>query len=277
MKIDSHQHFWIYNSSEYGWIDDNMKVLKRDYLPSDLQVHLADAGFSGTIAVQARQTIEETRWLLGLADTNSFIKGVVGWVDLCSSDKLKQQLDEFCRSEKLVGVRHVVHDEPDDNFMLRDDFLKGINVLKSYNLAYDLLLFPRHLPVACRVVSMFPDQKFVLDHIAKPRIKEHLINPWKKNILRLAEHSNVWCKLSGMVTETDPENWKPGDFRPYLDVVFKAFGPERLMTGSDWPVCLLSGKYKEVVAIVGSYISAMSAEVQEKILGLNCKAFYGIK
>jgi L-fuconolactonase len=276
MKIDAHQHFWIYNSRDYGWISEKMKIFRRNYLPSDLQPQMAEAGFSGTIAVQARQTVEETRWLLDLADNNSFIRGVVGWVDLCSADNLKQQLDYFCRSEKLVGVRHVVHDEPDDNFMLRDDFLKGISLLKSYNMTYDLLLFPKHLPVACKVVSMFPDQRFVLDHISKPRIKEHVITPWKEDILKLAQNKNVWCKLSGMVTEADPGNWNPGVFRPYLDVVLKAFGPERLMTGSDWPVCLLSGGYKEVVSVVEDYISSMPVQVREKILGLNCKEFYGV-
>lgn len=277
MKIDAHQHFWIYNSKDYSWIDDSMKALRRDCLPADLKTQLKEAGFSGTIAVQARQTVEETRWLLGLADSNSFIKGVVGWVDLCSEDDLKEQLDEFCRSEKLVGVRHVVQDEHDDNFMLRDDFLKGLGMLKKYDLTYDLLLFPKHLPVACRVVSMFPDQKFVLDHISKPPIKTHETGQWKDDIMKLAEFSNVWCKLSGIVTEADPRNWKPEEFGPYLDIVFKAFGPERLMTGSDWPVCLIAGGYKEVMAIVEIYISEMSPDVRDKILGLNCKEFYAIE
>ncbi len=276
MKIDAHQHFWVYNSKEYSWIDDSMKVLRRDYLPADLKTHLKEAGFSGTVAVQARQTVEETRWLLDLADKYDFIRGIVGWVDLCSADDLGEQLDEFCRSEKFVGVRHVVHDEPDDNFMMRDDFLKGLGMLKSYGLTYDLLLFPRHLPVAHRVVSMFPDQKFVVDHISKPPIKNHLIGQWKNDIMKLAEFSNVWCKLSGMVTEADPRNWKPEEFHPYLDIVSEAFGPERLMAGSDWPVCLLAGEYKEVMAIVDNYFSEMSPEVRERILGLNCKEFYGI-
>jgi L-fuconolactonase len=277
MKIDAHQHFWIYNSKEYGWIDDSMKVLKSNYLPADIQPELIKAGFSGTVAVQARQNIGETRWLLDLSDKYGFIKGVVGWVDLRSISDLTEQLDEFCRSKKLVGVRHVVHDEPDDNFLLRDDFLKGINILKNYNLTYDLLLFPKHLPVAERVVSMFPGQKFVLDHMSKPLIKDNIISPWKEDIIRLAEHKNVWCKLSGMVTEADRKKWKQEDFRPYLDVVYNAFGPERLMNGSDWPVCRLAGEYKEVTGIVESYISEMPSEVQEKILGLNCKEFYGIE
>jgi len=276
MKIDAHQHFWIYNSSEYGWIDDSMKVLKRDYLPGDLRPELAKASFSGTVAVQARQSVEETRWLLQLAGQSDFIKGVVGWINLCSESDLKRELDEFCKSEKLVGVRHVVHDEPDDNFMLRDEFLKGISLLKEYNLTYDLLLFPKHLPVAQIIVSMFPEQKFVLDHISKPLIKEHIIYSWKEGIFRLANHENVWCKLSGMVTEADWKNWKSDDLNPYLDIVFEAFGTDRLMTGSDWPVCRLAGEYRDVLGIVEEYVSGMPAGIQQKILGMNCIDFYGL-
>lgn len=276
MKIDAHQHFWVYSSSEYGWIDDQMTVLKSDYLPADLKTELESSGFSGTVAVQARQSVEETRWLLQLASQYDFIKGVVGWLDLCSESELKKQLDEFCKSEKLVGVRHVVHDEPDENFMLRDEFLKGISLLKEYNLTYDLLLFPKHLPVAQIIVPMFPEQKFVLDHISKPLIKDHIINPWKEDIFRLANNENVWCKLSGIVTEADPGNWKSYDFNPYLDIVFEAFGPDRLMTGSDWPVCLLAGEFKDVLGIVEEYISGMPVAIQQKILGRNCIDFYGL-
>lgn len=274
MNIDAHQHFWIYNSAEYGWIDESMKVLKRDYLPDDLLPELKKSGFGGSVVVQARQTPEETRWLLNLAGQYDFIKGVVGWVDICSESRLKKELDEFCKSVKLVGVRHVVHDEPDDNFMLRDDFLKGIGILKDYNLTYDLLLFPKHLQVAEKVVSLFPDQKFVVDHISKPFIKDHIVSPWKEDMIKLARHNNVWCKLSGMVTEADISNWKPEDFNPYLDIVFEAFGPERLMTGSDWPVCRLGGEYGDVTGIVHRYLSGMPSEVREKVLGKNCTEFY---
>lgn len=276
MKIDAHQHFWIYNSAEYGWIDESMKVLKRDYLPDDLLPELKKSGFGGSVVVQARQTPEETRWLLNLAGKFEFIKGVVGWVDLCSESRLKKDLDEFCKSGKLVGVRHVVHDEPDDNFMLRDDFLKGISIIKDYNLTYDLLLFPKHLPVAENVVSMFPDQKFVIDHISKPFIKDHIVNPWKEDIIKLARHNKVWCKLSGMVTEADISNWKPEDFDPYLDIVFEAFGPERLMIGSDWPVCRLAGEYRDVIDVVKEYLAGMPSEAVENVLGKNCTTFYGL-
>ena len=277
MKIDAHQHFWLYNRTDYGWIDERMKVIRRNFLPGDLKHELKKTGMSGSVVVQARQSVEETRWLLQLAGQYDFIKGVVGWVDLTSENELKGQLDEFCKSEKFVGVRHVVHDEPEDNFMLRDGFLKGISLLKEYKLTYDLLLFPKHLPVAEKVVSMFPEQKFVLDHISKPLIKDQIISPWKEDLSRLAEYTNVSCKLSGMVTEAEWENHKPEDFYPYLDIVFEAFGTSRLMTGSDWPVCLLAGEYADVIGIVKGYISKMSDYIREKILGMNCIEFYGLK
>ncbi len=277
MKIDAHQHFWIYDQAEYGWIDDRMKVLKRNYLPVDLQPELKRSGFSGSVAVQARQSLEETRWLLELSGQYDFIKGVVGWVDLCNEDELKRQLDKFCKSQKLVGVRHVVHDEPEDDFMLRDDFLKGISLLKEYNLTYDLLLFPKHLPLAEKVVSMFPGQRFVLDHISKPQIKNHIFSPWEEDIRKLAGHKNVWCKLSGMVTEADWKNHEPEIFKPYLDIVFEAFGTDRLMTGSDWPVCRLAGEYGEVTGIIEDYIKDMPIVIRQKITGENCIGFYDLK
>lgn len=276
MRIDAHQHFWSYNMDEYGWIGDNMALLKRDFLPPDLKSELVNAGFDGSVSVQARQTIEETRWLLELSEKFDFIKGVVGWVDLRSEDSLRRQLDEFCKSIKFVGVRHVVHDEPEDNFMLHDEFLKGISILKEYDLTYDLLLFPKHLPVARVVVEMFPDQKFVIDHISKPLVKSHILDPWKEDIKAIAEFSNVYCKLSGMVTEADWEKWKPDDFQPYLDVVSNAFGTDRIMTGSDWPVCLAAGSYKDVIAVIENYIAGFPMQVQEKILGSNCSEFYNL-
>jgi len=276
MKIDAHQHFWMFNDNEYSWIDDRMLMLKRNYLPEDLQPELLKSGFSGSVVVQARQTVEETLWLLNLANQHDFIKGVVGWIDLCSENELRHQLDEFSKSQKFVGVRHVVHDEPEDNFMLRDDFLKGISLLKEYDLTYDLLLFPKHLPVAQVVVAMFPEQKFVLDHIAKPLINNQIISPWKEDIISLAAQRNVYCKISGMVTEADLDKWKTEDFIPYLDIVFKAYGNNRVMIGSDWPVCLLAGKYENVMDITNNYISDMPADIQQKILGKNCIEFYGL-
>jgi len=276
MKIDAHQHFWIYNSTEYSWINDSMNVLKRNFLPQDLLIEINNASFDGTVAVQARQTINETKWLLKLADEYDFIKGVVGWVDLCSADELKKQLDGFCKSPKFVGVRHVVQDEPDLNFMLRDEFLNGLSILKDYNLTYDLLLFPKHLQVANKVVKMFPEQKFVLDHIAKPFIKNKVIDPWHEDILKLAENKNVGCKLSGMVTEADWQNWSASDFYPYLNIIFEAFGTDRLMIGSDWPVCTLAGNYSAILNIVIDYLNDFNAIDKEKILGSNALNFYNL-
>ncbi|MDX9947036.1 MAG: amidohydrolase family protein [Bacteroidales bacterium] len=277
MKIDAHQHFWIYNSSEYGWIGHNMDILKRNYTPEDLCNELIKAGYSGSVAVQARQSVEETRWLLELAGKHDFIRGVVGWADLSGKDDLRRQMDDFCRNEKFVGLRHVIHDEPDDNFMLHDDFLKGISILKEYDLTFDLLLFPMHLPVAQLLVSLFPEQKFVLDHISKPLIRNNVVSPWREDITRLAQNENVWCKLSGMVTEAESKNCDHEDFKPYLDVVFEAFGAERLMIGSDWPVCRLAGEYQDVVGIVEEYISGMSDDLRTGITGENCINFYGLE
>lgn len=275
MRIDAHQHFWKYNSDEYSWISPDMKVLRDDFLPDKLLPELDEAGIEGTVVIQARQTLEETRWLLQLSEENSFIKGVVGWVDLCSGN-LKEQLDEFTRFSKFKGVRHVIHDEPDESFMLRRDFLNGISILQNYNLTYDLLLFPKHLPVAGRLVSMFPGQKFVLDHISKPLIRQRIVTPWKDDLLRIAEHNNIFCKISGMVTEADRFRQKDTDFYPYLDIVFKAFEPERLMFGSDWPVCLLVQPYQHVAGLVEGYLSKMSPAIRQNIMGESCCRFYGL-
>ena len=274
-RLDSHQHFWHYNPTEHVWMTDRMTVLKRDFLPGELQPLLASSGFDGSIAVQARQNLEETRWLLELAASHPFIKGVVGWVDLRSPD-LPAQLERFSKHPKLVGVRHVVHDEPDDEFMLGPDFRRGIASLAEFGLTYDLLLFPKHLPVAVKLVEEFPGQPFVLDHIAKPGIAEGRISPWRENLQLLAEFPHVCCKLSGMVTEAKWHHWQERDFHPYLEIVIAAFGPERVMIGSDWPVCTLSGDYLSTLHIVTDYVRRFSPEVQAAILGANCARFYGI-
>jgi L-fuconolactonase len=272
MRLDSHQHFWRYSPTEHTWMTHQMQALKQDFLPHDLKPLLDAIQFDGCIAVQARQTLEETRWLLELAEQYPFIKGVVGWVDL-RSDRLTEQLERFAQHPKLVGVRHVVHDEPDDNFMLRPDFRRGIAQLLDFNLTYDLLLFPKHLQVAVQLVKEFPQQPFVLDHLAKPKIAEQLLSPWREDLHQLATFPNVFCKLSGMVTETNWKQWRPVDFHPYLDVVFEAFGPTRLMIGSDWPVCTLSAEYAPMMKIVMDHIPI---ESQPAILGDNCARFYQI-
>jgi L-fuconolactonase len=276
MRLDAHQHFWKYNAAEYGWIDDQMAALRRDFLPHDLQPLLASEGFDGSIAVQARQSLEETRWLLELAAHNNIVKGVVGWVDLCSAD-LPAQLSQFAQNPKLVGVRHIVQGEPDDEFVMRPEFRRGIASLRNYELAYDILIFPRQLPAAVKLVREFPDQRFVLDHIAKPPIAQGLLTPWDSGIQELAKSNNVWCKLSGMVTEARWDGWKPQDFRPYLDVVLKTFGSARLMIGSDWPVCTASAPYGRTMGLVRDYIASLTSNEQEAILGANCATFYGLK
>jgi L-fuconolactonase len=273
MKIDSHQHFWRYNNTEFGWINDEMAVIRRDFLPNDLLPELKQIGFDGSINVQARQNLDETRWLLVMADNNDFIKGVVGWVDLCSA-VIENQLASFSQNPKFVGVRHVVHDEPDDNFMARADFQYGISLLEKYGLTYDILIFPKHLKLANELVAKFPNQKFVLDHIAKPFIKDKVYSPWDKDISSLAKNPNVYCKLSGMVTEADWKNWKPSDFKYYLDIIFEAFGEDRIMIGSDWPVCTVAGKYQDIMKIVMNYFGNMDIKISEKILGENCFNFY---
>ncbi|HEX4283839.1 MAG TPA: amidohydrolase family protein [Terracidiphilus sp.] len=273
LRLDSHQHFWKYSSADYGWIDDAMLVLKRDFLPADLVSLLKKNGLDGSIAVQARQSLEETRWLLDLARENDFIRGVVGWVDL-RSPQLNDRLDEFAGDTKLVGVRHVVQDEPDDQFMLQPEFRHGIAQLARYGLVYDLLLHPRHLPIAVELVREFPAQSFVLDHIAKPPIAAGTLETWSRDIRALAQFPNVACKLSGMVTEARWHAWKQDDFTPYLDVVAESFGPSRLMIGSDWPVCTLSADYETTMQIVRDRIAGLSAEDQDAILGGNCARIY---
>lgn len=276
MRLDAHQHFWKYSPEEYEWINEKMAVLQRDFLPEDLRPLLAAEGFDGSIAVQARQSLEETRWLLELAAHNDIVKGVVGWVDLRSHD-LSAQLHQFAQNPRLVGVRHVVQDEPDDDFMLRPEFRRGIARLAEYGLAYDILIFPRQLQAALKLVREFPNQRFVVDHIAKPPIAEGRTTPWDSGMRELATADNVWCKLSGMVTEARWSDWKAGDFQPYLEVVLNAFGAARLMIGSDWPVCTVAATYGETMTLVRDYIGQLTSSEQEAILGGNCARFYGVK
>ena len=265
MIIDAHHHLWRYNSREYGWMDASMSMLKRDYLPEDLEKELKAAGVGGTVVVQARQNLEETRWLLELADRYSFILGVVGWFDLCSP-YLVQQLRDFVAHPKLVGARHVIHDEPDDDFMFRSDFKTGLVYLGAYGLTYDLLLFPRHIGPAVTLVNSFPRLRFVLDHLGKPKISSGELEPWKEDITRLAQYPNVWCKLSGMVTEADMENWNYRDLLPFMETVLEVFGPRRIMLGSDWPVCKLAGEYSQVMQIVQEFIGSLDQVDWERML-----------
>ncbi len=276
MKIDSHQHFWNYSAAEYPWIGSGMERLTRDYLPADLAAVAGAEGVEGSVAVQARQSLAESRWLLGLAEEHPLIRGVVGWVDL-RSEGVATVLAELSTHGKFVGVRHVVQDEPDLRFLLGADFVRGVRQLRPFGLTYDLLLYPPQLPAAVELVAMLPEQPFVLDHLAKPRIKTGGIQPWRRDIEALARHGNVCCKVSGMVTEAAWRGWKAADFRPYLDVVLEAFSPERLMFGSDWPVCLLAGEYADVVGIASDFVSRLSATEQSLLWGGTATRFYGLR
>ncbi|TXD46781.1 amidohydrolase family protein [Polaribacter sp. IC073] len=275
MKIDAHQHFWQFNPQRDAWINEEMAVLKRDFLPEDLQPILKTNNIDGCIAVQADQSEKETEFLLGLAKDNSFIKGVVGWLDLCS-DTIDERLAYYSKYEKLKGLRHIVQAEP-AGFMLRKDFQRGIKALEKYNLTYDILVHYNQLEEVVEFVREFPNQKFVLDHIGKPSIKVGEIDTWKIQIEALATFPNVYCKASGLVTETSFNNWSYTDFVPYLEVVFNSFGVDRVLFGSDWPVCLLSGNYEKVLAIIERYILKFSVTEKELIMGKNAVAFYNLK
>ncbi len=275
MNIDSHQHFWQYTPMDYPWIDDHMSVLKHDFLPEDLQPYLTENNVQGCVSVQAQQTEAETVFLLQLAERYDFIKGVVGWVDLCA-DNAAKRLKALAKNRYLKGIRHIVQDEPDSRFMLRPDFQRGISHLARLGLTYDILIFPKHLESASHLISAFPNQPFVVDHIAKPYIKDGLIDEWKRDISKLAYFDNVHCKISGMVTEADWQNWTNEDFTPYIDVVVNAFGIDRLMFGSDWPVCLLAAEYGSMKKIVDEYFASFSRAEKEKFFGTNAINFYSL-
>ena len=272
-KIDSHQHFWKYHPVKDAWISDEMNVIQRNFLPEDLKPLLQENGFDGCISVQADQSEEETHFLLELAKDNDFIKGVVGWIDL-RNPNLKSRLDYFSQFKKLKGFRHIVQAETEDDFLLRNDFCNGIAQLEQYNYTYDILILPKHLPFAVEFVKQFPKQKFVIDHLAKPNFKQAYFADWEKGITAIAECENVYCKVSGLVTEADWNNWNETDFTYCLDVVTEAFGVNRLLFGSDWPVSLLAATYKESCAIVEQCFSKFSKEEQQRIWGANAIEFY---
>ena len=273
MIIDSHHHFWKYDPVEYDWIDDSMKVIRKDFLPKNLKTTFQEAGVDGAISVQARQSIEETDWLIGMAHQNEFIKGVVGWLPLIQGN-IEEYLEKYVDEEKLKGVRHVIQGEPDPEFMLRKDFNHGISLLKKYSLAYDILIVERQLPNTIRFVDQHPDQLFVLDHIAKPLIVRNELSPWKENIQELAKRENVNCKISGMVTEADYQKWTPSQLLPYFEVIMKAFGPDRLLFGSDWPVCLVATTYTNWMNLVRKNIASYTETEQAKIMGENALRLY---
>jgi L-fuconolactonase len=276
MRIDAHQHFWRFDAQRDSWITDEMSVIKRDFLPSDLQPELVANGIDGTIAVQADQSEAETQFLLDLAAQNSSITGVVGWVDL-RSPSLGERLEHLSQFEKLCGFRHVVQAEPDNRFLLREDFQRGIGMLADFGYTYDILIYPKQLPAAIEFVEKFPKQPFIVDHVAKPEIKGSRISEWAGQMRTIAQSPNVYCKVSGLITEADWHTWRKEEFRPYLDAVFDAFGNDRLIFGSDWPVCLLAGNYGQVKQLIVDYTADFSATDRAKIFGLNAVHFYGLR
>ena len=274
MIIDAHQHLWKYDPVRDSWITDSMKVIRKDFLPKDLKPILDANGVAGCIAVQADQSEEETEFLLKCAQENPFLKGVVGWVDLRAGN-VEERLANYSRNEYFKGVRHIVQAEKDD-FLLNKDFQNGVGKLSQYGLSYDLLIYPRQFPATLEMVEKFPNQIFVLDHIAKPSVSEKLDAEWVKNILLLSKHENVFCKISGMVTETKNFEWVKSDFTPYLASVVSAFGTDRLLYGSDWPVCLLAADYKEVLGIIVDYFQNFSTLEKSKIFALNAIKAYNL-
>ncbi len=275
MRIDAHVHFWNYDPVRDAWITEDMGVIKRDFLPEDLLPHLQEYKIDGCVAVQADQSETETLFLLELALQNDCIKGVVGWVNLFEPDLLEERLDLYSNHTLLKGFRLILQSEKPEAFN-HSGLRKGIRLLEKRGYTYDVLAYPRHLRAAAPLLESFDRQIFVLDHLAKPYIRRGLIRQWEKDVRRIARRQNTVCKLSGFLTESDVKNWKEADFIPYFDAVFDAFGADRILYGSDWPVCLLGGSYGEQLGVAGKYIASFSADEQKKIMGLNAVKYYSL-
>lgn len=273
--IDAHQHFWEYDAIRHSWINDDMAVIQNDFLPNDLRIVLEENNVNGSVAVQAEQTEQETDFLLQVASKYNFIKGVVGWVDLCA-DNIEDRLQYYQQFKLLKGFRHILQAEAPE-FMLQPNFLYGISKLQQYYFTYDILIFPHQLQSALQLVKQFPEQRFVIDHLAKPCIKAKEITQWETDIKLLSAHENVYCKISGMITEADWKHWSEADLKPYLDIVVNAFGINRIMYGSDWPVCLVAASYKKWIDTLSAYFYSYSKEEQSKFFGLNAQQFYHLK
>jgi L-fuconolactonase len=274
MYIDAHQHLWAFDPIEYDWIDDSMKVLKQDFQLTELEQTLSKNGFSGSVAVQARQSLQETLWLTMLASQSDFIKGVVGWIDL-KSEQLPEQLATLSSHKKLVGFRHVLQGESDPDFMRNADFIRGLKVLADKGYRYDLLIFAHQLPAAIEMLDQVPNLHVVIDHIAKPKIKSgEGFEQWQHNMKILAENPQCYCKLSGMVTEADWQNWTSDDIQPYMQTVLELFTVKRLMFGSDWPVCLVAGEYQTIKQLVLDFIKKHAPNAEEDIFANNANHFY---
>lgn len=272
-RIDSHQHFWNYDPKRHTWMSDEMVILKNNFLPQDLALQLKKCCFDACVAVQAEQSEDENTFLLDLAENFDFIKGIVGWVDL-RADNLEERLDYYSQFSKMKGFRHILQDETQRDFMLRTDFMQGISKLVKYNYTYDILIFTDQLPYALDFIKAVPQQSFVIDHLAKPLIKQQKVGDWSNYIKKIASFENVSCKISGMVTEADWNNWEKDNFKIYLDSVVEAFGTQRIMYGSDWPVCTLAANYEEQFGIVKEYFSSFSQTEQEQFFGGNASIFY---
>jgi L-fuconolactonase len=275
MVIDSHQHFWKYEPVKHSWIDDDMSVIRRDFSPSDLAKVYQENSIDGCVAVQADQTLEETDFLIDLASINNFIKGIVGWVDL-RAENIENVLEKYSTDKIVKGFRHVVQGEADHNFLLRPNFSRGISLLEKHNFTYDILVFPHQLGSVLEFVKKFPYQKFVIDHIAKPYIKDGYFEGWATMMTAIGKHENVSCKMSGMVTEADFNIWTPEQIHPYMDTVLEAFGSKRILFGSDWPVCLVAGNYSKIKKLTTDFISQLSQIEQNSIMGNNAIEFYNL-
>ncbi len=275
LRIDAHQHFWKYHPVRDRWIDERMSVLKKDFLPSDLRPLLEENGIDGCVVVQSDQAKEENAFQLQNAKEYDFIKGVVGWVDF-QADDIEDQLTYYKQFDKMKGFRHILQSEPQRDYMLNPAFCNGIRLLEKYHFTYDLLILPDQLNAAQKFVSLFPDQLFVIDHLAKPLIKSKEINPWKKEIRSFSDQENVYCKLSGMITEANWNDWRAADIIPYIDVVVESFGTNRILFGSDWPVCLLAGSYQETLSLVTDYFSSFTRNEQDLFFGGNAIQFYNL-
>jgi L-fucono-1,5-lactonase len=271
-RVDSHQHFWRYEPAEYDWIDARMGAIKRDFLPDDLKREMDPVGFTGSVLIQVQQTLDETRWLLQLADEHPFVLGVVGWVDLRSPD-VARDLAEIAQHPKLVGVRHIVQSEP-EGFLADDAFLRGIAELDRFGLTYDILVYERHLPEVIEFVSRFPHQRFVLDHLGKPDLRRGSLRDWRWQLRALARFRHVMCKLSGLVTEADWASWSPDQLRPYLETAVECFGKDRVMIGSDWPVCTLAATYGQAMGQVLDLVADWSSPERDAVLGGNAAKFW---
>lgn len=276
MRIDSHQHFWKYDPIKDSWISDDMDVIKHDFSPHDVLPFLHQHNFDGCVAVQADQSEQETAFLLELANTNDFIKGVVGWVDFRAND-IADRLEYFSKFPKLKGFRHIVQSEAEIDFLLRADFCRGISLLKDFHFTYDILIYPKHLPTALEFVKRFPEQTFIIDHLAKPPIKSQSIDEWQKAISPFKEFDHVSCKLAGLVTEADWKHWKVADFQKYVDIIYEIFGADRIMFGSDWPVCALAATFDQVVEVLEHCTTFLNPKEHHKLWGGNCSRIYDLK